>query len=196
LQFNVVSEKKRREAKSAIILGKTARRCSFHGSEAEMAKRKVKAKGVVADIRAGMGDDMLKEKYGLSDIGLQSVFNKLVDAGLLPQSELDKRLSPTETSVDMWWRCPACGSPQSHEHDECPQCGVSVEKFLKKHAAAEGTKEPKAVPLTSAKASQAAGSEPAVSIHSASNAASEAAGEAVGEAAGEVVSNVLGSLLS
>jgi hypothetical protein len=161
-----------------------------------MAKRKVKAKGVVADIRAGMGDDMLKEKYGLSDIGLQSVFNKLVDAGLLPQSELDKRLSPTETSVDMWWRCPACGSPQSHEHDECPQCGVIVEKFLKKHAAAEGTKEPKAVPLTSAKASQAAGSEPAVSIHSASNAASEAAGEAVGEAAGEVVSNVLGSLLS
>jgi len=29
------------------------------------------------------------------------------------------------------WRCPACGMPQSHPCEECPQCGVIVAKYNK-----------------------------------------------------------------
>lgn len=159
-----------------------------------MAKRKVNAKDAIGDIRAGMDNELLKDKYRLSDAGLQSLFNKLVEARLLPQSEVDKRLSPTETAVDRWWTCPACGSPQSRQYDECPQCGVIVEKFLKKQAALDGPKETKAVPLTSGGGSKVPGAEPVVSIHGASEGVADAAGEAVGEVAGEVVGNLIGSL--
>ena len=46
-----------------------------------MAKITVSAKEILADIKAGMDDTTLMQKYGLSDKGLQSIFKKLVDAG-------------------------------------------------------------------------------------------------------------------
>lgn len=50
---------------------------------------KVSAKEVLADIRAGMSDRDLMKKYGLSEKGLQSLSKKLIDAGVLKQSELN-----------------------------------------------------------------------------------------------------------
>lgn len=56
-----------------------------------MPKRKIPAKQAVADIRSGMPDAALMEKYRLSAKGLQTLFSKLLEANLLAQSELDNR---------------------------------------------------------------------------------------------------------
>ncbi len=51
----------------------------------------VKAKEIVNDLRDGMVDSQLMEKYGLSPKGLQSVFKKLVDAKAIRPTELYNR---------------------------------------------------------------------------------------------------------
>lgn len=48
-----------------------------------MAQRQVSAREVLKDVRAGMDDARLMEKYRLSSTGLQSLFQQLVEAGLL-----------------------------------------------------------------------------------------------------------------
>jgi outer membrane protein assembly factor BamB len=64
-----------------------------------MAKVKIKAVQVLRDINGGMDDSDLMVKYNLSAKGLESLFGKLVEAGLLSQSELDKRMSLRENTV-------------------------------------------------------------------------------------------------
>jgi hypothetical protein len=57
-----------------------------------VAKRAIKAKEAVADIRSGMDDASLMEKYHLSAEGLQSLFDKLVTGGFIDLSEIARRL--------------------------------------------------------------------------------------------------------
>ena len=56
-----------------------------------MTKITISAKEILTDIKAGMDDSALMQKYGLPEKNLQSVFKKLVDAGILKQGELDTR---------------------------------------------------------------------------------------------------------
>lgn len=94
-----------------------------------MPKRQLSAKELLQDIRAGMDDTALMEKYQLSAQGLQGVFKKLVAAGGLKQEELDGRASDQERTVNLAWKCPACGKPQHREFEECPDCGVIFGKL-------------------------------------------------------------------
>jgi predicted transcriptional regulator len=48
-------------------------------------------------IRSGMDDASLMKKYGISAKGLRSLFRKMVAAGVMQQSELDKRMSETHS---------------------------------------------------------------------------------------------------
>ena len=59
-----------------------------------MAKTKIQVveSHAVEDIRAGVDDAALMEKYGLSSRGLESLFKKLVMRGKLAQSDLDRRI--------------------------------------------------------------------------------------------------------
>lgn len=57
-----------------------------------MSKRKISAKEAVADIRSGMDDPALMKKYNLPPDGLQSLFDKLVIAGFIDLSEMERRL--------------------------------------------------------------------------------------------------------
>ncbi|MGB9618243.1 MAG: hypothetical protein ACPL7J_13045, partial [Desulfomonilaceae bacterium] len=57
-------------------------------------KRKIKAKEIIADIRAGMMDQELMEKYNVSQNALKSIFQKLIDSGSLQQHELEERIPP------------------------------------------------------------------------------------------------------
>jgi DNA-directed RNA polymerase subunit RPC12/RpoP len=92
-----------------------------------VAKRKINAHDVMADIRAGVGDFALMEKYGLSAKGLQSLFTKLVDAGLIDSSKLlDQRVPESELTVDLVSRCPRCGHVQEKMFMVCPKCGGRV----------------------------------------------------------------------
>jgi hypothetical protein len=54
-------------------------------------KREIKAKQALTDIRSGMDDLTLMEKYKITDKGLRSLFRKLMSAGLLTQREVDGR---------------------------------------------------------------------------------------------------------
>ncbi len=110
------------------------------------------AREIVGDIRSGMPDAELMEKYRVSSRGLQSIFDQLVKAGVMRQSELDQRMTSFDATVDLLEamkqfgidqrlampekrlkipsRCPACGTPQTIQFDECPFCGVNIEDFL------------------------------------------------------------------
>jgi hypothetical protein len=67
-----------------------------------VSKRQIPAKQVVADIKGGMSDAILRERYRLSPRGLESLFKKLLALNLITQAELDERCAGKETvtSVD------------------------------------------------------------------------------------------------
>jgi hypothetical protein len=111
------------------------------------------AREFVGDIRSGMPDGELMEKYRVSSRGLQKVLDQLVKMGMIRQAELDKRMTSFDATVDLLevmkqfgmdqrllmpekrlkipGRCPACGTPQTIQFDECPYCGVKIEEFLR-----------------------------------------------------------------
>jgi len=55
-----------------------------------MISRKVSQKDVIQDLRSGMDDEAIRKKYNLSAKGLQVLFDKLIQAGLL-RTELETR---------------------------------------------------------------------------------------------------------
>lgn len=57
-----------------------------------MGKRQISISEAVTDIRSGMDDTSLMEKYQLAARGLQSLFKKLVSIGQITPEELDDRL--------------------------------------------------------------------------------------------------------
>ncbi len=96
-----------------------------------MAKVKIDARDVLKDIRDGLDDSALMAKYRLSGTGLQSLFSKLIEAGMLKRADLDKRMPNFEKTVELAMvKCPSCGMPQFSEFDVCPQCGIIVKKYL------------------------------------------------------------------
>lgn len=64
-----------------------------------MPKIKINAQDVLDDIGAGMDDSLLMEKYRLSARGLDSLFRKLLDAGIIKESDLDRRMPLRENTV-------------------------------------------------------------------------------------------------
>ena len=102
-------------------------------------KRRISARQLLSDIREGMDADQLKQKHGISDRSLESAFRKAVAAGLLTEAEMPPRSSSppplheashedTETASSN--RCPACDADLMADSQECPVCGVIVDKFL------------------------------------------------------------------
>lgn len=92
-----------------------------------MQKRKITAREVLQDIRAGKSDKTLMSKFDLSAQGLQSLFGKLVRAGVITQNELDQRVPLSERTVDLGlFVCPACGNIQGQEFVKCPRCNFTV----------------------------------------------------------------------
>ncbi len=55
------------------------------------SKRKIKAKPFVRDLRNGLDDRELMEKYSLSESQLHNLLHKLVDAGAIDEMELFMR---------------------------------------------------------------------------------------------------------
>ncbi|MDQ7782126.1 MAG: zinc ribbon domain-containing protein [Desulfomonilaceae bacterium] len=115
--------------------------------------RTVNAQEAARDVRSGVPDADLMEKYRLSAKGLQSLFRQLVDAEVVSQREIDARMPWTESTVDVLGilrqhgldrsyiakrdtdvpsNCVACGVPQTMEFDVCPTCGTNVSEFKAK----------------------------------------------------------------
>jgi hypothetical protein len=64
-------------------------------------QKKISAKEAVADIKAGMPDDEMMKKYGLSAKGLQSLFAKLHRAKLITAEEYSRRAAPSEQTLEI-----------------------------------------------------------------------------------------------
>jgi hypothetical protein len=107
-------------------------------SMSDARKRKLSAKQIVSDIRAGMDATGVKCKYRLSDKALESVCRQLSEAGALTKQEMQRLTSEVEPSTPRTheesrahqWECPACHALQPSEMSECPDCGVIVAKFI------------------------------------------------------------------
>jgi hypothetical protein len=66
-----------------------------------VAKREINAKDFMSDVKAGLDDVGLMNKYRLSPKGLDSTFRKLLTVGLISRFELAARRSEQEETVDL-----------------------------------------------------------------------------------------------
>jgi len=64
-------------------------------------KRTIKAKDMVNDIRAGLTNLELMDRYKLSAKGLQSIFSKLIEAKAVNDGELDGRTAAADDTVGL-----------------------------------------------------------------------------------------------
>jgi hypothetical protein len=64
-----------------------------------VTKKKINAKELVKDIRAGLDDDDLMLKYDLTPQELERVFGKLVEADFITVVELHERAQLSDTQV-------------------------------------------------------------------------------------------------
>lgn len=107
--------------------GATARGLRSGLRESKVNKRKVSAKEVLQDLRAGESNAALMTKYGITAQGLESLLNKLAQRNLISPEERRRRVPPE--SRPPAWTCPACGTAHDRSYAECPHCGVIVSKF-------------------------------------------------------------------
>jgi hypothetical protein len=67
----------------------------------KLGVREIKAQEAVKDIQAGMSDTELMEKYVISAQGLQHLIQQMIKAGLLSQSDIDRRMGALDSTVDV-----------------------------------------------------------------------------------------------
>ncbi len=62
-------------------------------------KRKIEVKPFVRDLRNGMNDEEIMEKYALSETQFYKLLHKLVDAGAIDEMELFMRTSLSDSTI-------------------------------------------------------------------------------------------------
>ncbi len=98
-----------------------------------MAKRKITAREILNDVKAGLDDRALMKKFHLSSQGLQSLFKKMLNAGVITQDELDDRSPMAERTVELGlFICPACGNIEHTEFTTCSKCGFVTPDSVRK----------------------------------------------------------------
>ncbi len=96
-----------------------------------MAKIRISGREVLEDIRSGMDDAGLMEKYRLSSKGIIQLMGRLVSAGLLTPAELADRRSLAKTVYFPVFKCQACHEIHHTRFDVCPTCGATMEQLNK-----------------------------------------------------------------
>ncbi len=99
----------------------------------EKSVKKISAKAIMADLRAGSSDTDLMKKYDISYSALQDIFSKLMEAGLATQAYFNKRTlkqSPALTSENSTRTCPHCGFSSATSFTKCPRCEQEVSDWL------------------------------------------------------------------
>lgn len=97
------------------------------------AAKKISAKAIMADLRAGLSDAELMEKYGVSVGALQELFGKLVEAGLATQAYFNKRALRDvglRQKNNASKTCPHCGYTAAENFATCPRCEMDVSEWL------------------------------------------------------------------
>jgi hypothetical protein len=102
-----------------------------------MAKKTIKARELLNDIRAGMDDESLMLKYGLSAKGVFQAINRLIWVGLMAPSELAERKSLAKTVYMPIFKCSFCGDIQFERSDKCPRCGSFLKNVNEKKSSSD-----------------------------------------------------------
>lgn len=104
-----------------------------------MKKRVIHTGEIIRDIRSGMSDTDLGQKYRVTPKGLQFILTRLSELGLVSDLELYERTSLSESDVsrafsnsDTIYKCPVCGKRVPPSVDECPSCEAVTENFQEK----------------------------------------------------------------
>jgi lipopolysaccharide biosynthesis regulator YciM len=95
--------------------------------------KKISAKAIMVDLKAGLSDSQLMTKYGLSFQGLQDLFSKLVNAGLATKAYFEKRALQHAGSPQMSKKvktCPYCGFSSEESFVKCPRCKQDTTEWL------------------------------------------------------------------
>lgn len=95
------------------------------------SKKRINGVELAADIRGGMDESHLLEKYGLSHDQLQRGIGKLVSAGLLTEAEVQGAINgePDLHMTIPMRTCPLCNHVQSDALAECSKCGLVFSKL-------------------------------------------------------------------
>ncbi|MBM3299154.1 MAG: hypothetical protein FJY85_04285 [Deltaproteobacteria bacterium] len=118
----------------------------------QKAGQLVNARDAANDIRSGLGDAELMQKYHLTSKGVEDLFDQLVAARLITKEELDQRMPSADSTVDLrgiieglnWdeirreleepaersTKCPSCGQSYDQQTGRCPSCGYSASKKM------------------------------------------------------------------
>ncbi len=100
--------------------------------KAARAKRQVKPAEFLSDVRAGLDDAGLMQKYRISGHELLKVMSKLIWRGLMSPTELHMRRSLAKTVYLPIFKCPSCNEITYEELEKCPHCGVAMKNLNKK----------------------------------------------------------------
>jgi len=94
-----------------------------------MPKRQISAKDALESIQQGLDDFSLMRRYRITARGLQSLFYKLVAAGLLTPDDIESRYSFLDETVQVVWTCPQCGVVQKTASERCPSCQAKISRL-------------------------------------------------------------------
>jgi rubrerythrin len=93
-------------------------------------KRRISGKKFLQDVRDGLTDVQLMEKYRIKPVTLQYIFRKLLQEGFMTHLEFYARSELRESELfaafsdesEGYLRCPQCGQPMPDWGGECPSC--------------------------------------------------------------------------
>jgi hypothetical protein len=109
-------------------------------------KRTIRVKDFLDDVRSGMNDRQLLQKYYLSELGLEKFYAMLEERGILTAediqlrktSELASERDVTESCDERSsYICPCCLASHDTMFDICPSCGVSFHQLISQGKTAE-----------------------------------------------------------
>lgn len=95
--------------------------------------RKISAKDIMLDLKAGMTDAELMDKYEISLEGLHDIFSKLVEAKLATDTYFTKRSmkqAEKQAVANETDTCPYCGYVSQETFVMCPRCNREPSEWL------------------------------------------------------------------
>ena len=95
--------------------------------------KKISAKAILLDLKAGVTDSEFMDKYGLSFQGLQEVFGQLVAAKLATRGYFEKRAvkqAELRSAKTKHPTCPYCGLTSKEPFVKCPRCDQDTSEWL------------------------------------------------------------------
>jgi ankyrin repeat protein len=102
-----------------------------------MAKRNISGQSIVQDVRAGLTDSQLQQKYRIKPEAVPYLMRRLVDAGLMTDLEMYQRKSLSESDLmrafkgsdEAILRCPTCGNRLPEDSVGCAHCESLAEEL-------------------------------------------------------------------